>query len=568
MLAGRLRHDGLSRRDFLKGGAAVGAGAAFAPALLNQSAMAASCLAPPGTLPFPDRPPGIPQPDLAPELANIDHIFLVMMENKSFDAYFGMLPYDPVTTSRLAGRVDGFRQLSGGRPTDTLQAADGKWYRSFRNVLSCATSTPNVSWFNSHTSYNGGAMDSFCKVDSGARAVGFWDSQVLSTYYSLAAHFPVGDRYFSSVLASTDPNRLFSICGSAVGITDTMRPSPGNPTNLTQVTPPNGHLFELLDHFGIGWATFCGSVPTCGLISNYAETHPQNIHIGGGNDGAAAIFQAFVTAGQLPPVVTIEPEFIAQSEENPGDIDAGQNFVFKAITAIMNKPDLWARSLILYCYDESGGYYDHVTPPPAPQPGDGTHPNLPQSKWFGDDYTRYGFRVPNLVISPWAKADHVSHVVRDHGSLLRTIETKWNLPALTRRDANAIDFRECLVASGPPPFANPPAVASCPDPTVLQDALCNQGDAPTDPLPAAVPPPDKPTRPEVLTLGSPLPSPCPTPVTNATRSGLPNTAGGGGLGLLGVAALAGGAALVALRRRREVGSLALPTDGDPTPRPR
>ena len=173
---------GVSRRGFLKGGLAVGTTAMFAPGLLSKSSMAAaSCLLPPGTLPFPGRPAGIPQPDLAPELANIDHIFLVMMENKSFDAYLGMLPHDPVTAARLAGRVDGFRGLDGGRPTDTLQAADGKWYRSFRNHVSCATATPNVSWHNSHTSYNGGAMDSFCKVDSGARAMGYWDSEVLST---------------------------------------------------------------------------------------------------------------------------------------------------------------------------------------------------------------------------------------------------------------------------------------------------------------------------------------------------------------------------------------------------
>jgi phospholipase C len=523
----------LSRRRFIQSGAALGATAMFAPGLLAKSSMAAdSCYLPPGRLPFPDRPPGIPQPDLAPELANIDHIFVVMMENKSFDAYFGMLPYDPVTRSRLAGRVDGFRDLSGGRPTDTLQGADGNWYRAFRNQLSCATAKPNVSWFNSHTSYNGGAMDGFCKVDSGEAAMGFWDDQVLSTYYSLAAHFPVGDRYFSSTLASTDPNRLFSICGSAVGVTDTQRPSPNNPTNLTQVTPPNGHLFQLLDHYGIGWATFCGSVPTCGLISGYAESHVQNVHIGGGNDGAILLLQAAIDGGLLPPVVTIEPEFLAQSEENPGDLDAGQNFVYKAITSIMSNHDLWMRSLIIYCYDESGGYYDHVTPPQAPPPGDGSHPNLPRGQWFGDDYSRYGFRVPNLVISPWARRDHISHAVRDHGSVLRTIEAKWNLPALTARDANAADFRECLVADGPPPFANPPPVAPCPDPSLLQDVLCNQGQAPTDVAPGPVSPPSQPTRPEVVSTSSPPGAACEAPASSArgvVSRALPNTSGGGPL---------------------------------------
>src|SRR5258708_18937773 len=103
-----------------------------------------------------------------------------------------------------------------------------------------------------------------------------------------------------------------------------------------------------------------------------------------------------------------------------------------------------------------------------------------------------------MVTSHWARAAHVSRVVRDQGSLLRTIETKWTLPALTARDANASDFRECLVASGPPPFATPPQVAASPDPSVLQDALCNQGRASTDPPPEPVSAPARLTRPEVL----------------------------------------------------------------------
>lgn len=538
----------LTRREALRIGIGAGAAAYLAPSGLLWRAGAAGCapLLPPGTLPFPTRPAGVPQPDLAPELANIDHIFILMMENKSFDAYFGMLPHSPVARSRLAGRVDGFRALAAdGRPTDTLPDRDGRWYRSFPNQRSCATAKPDVSWDYSHHAYNGGAMDGFVNYHSGEAAMGYWDERILSTYYSLAAHFPVGDRYFSSTLASTDPNRLFSICGSAVGSTDTQRPSAGNPTNLTQASPPNGHLFELLDYHGIGWASFCGSVPVAGLIAGgYAEQHAANIHIGGGNDGAVVALRAFIEAGTLPPVVFLEPDYILGSEENPNDIDAGQSFAYQAITAIMGNHALWMRSLILYCYDESGGYYDHVTPPPAPQPGDGTHPGLPQAQWFGDDYTRYGFRVPNLVISPWARADHVSHVVRDHGSLLRTIETKWNLPAFTARDANAVDFRECLVSGGPPPFAQPPPVASCPDPSLAEDIACNQGRGDTGPVAPAEPAPAQPTRPEVITLSTSRPCGA-TGVAASATSPLPGTsaripgAAAAAIGALAAAARAG-----------------------------
>jgi phospholipase C len=523
----------VSRRDLIRGGAALGATAVFAPGLLGRSAAADTCSLPPGALPFPGRPAGQPQPDLAPELANIDHIFLVMMENKSFDAYFGMLPWVAPTRGRLAGRVDGFRALdAGGRPTDILQDKDGLWYQAFRNQTSCATAKPDVSWDYSHHAYNGGALDGFVSYHSGRSAMGYWDHAILPTYYSLAAHFPVGDRYFSSTLASTDPNRLFSVCASAVGITDTMRPSAGSPTNLTQVTPPNGHIYKLLDDHNIGWATFCGNLPTVDLIAGgYNATHQANVHSGGalGNDGAIAQLQLAIDSGLLPPVVTIEPDFVLGSEENPGDIDAGQYFVYQAISAIMGNSALWMRSLIIFCHDESGGYYDHVIPPPALQPGDGMHPNLPQPQWFGDDYTRYGFRVPNVVISPWARADHVSHVVRDHSSWLRTLEAKWNLPALTARDANAADFRECLVSSGPPPFGTPPAVAACPKPDSVQELACNQGRADTGAVPGPVPAPRTPTRPEAVVLTS-------------VCAGA-GAAGAGGAGGAGSNASAGGAGL-------------------------
>ncbi|MGI8609615.1 MAG: alkaline phosphatase family protein [Candidatus Dormibacteria bacterium] len=559
---------GLSRRDFLRGSAVAGTAAVFAPGLLTNGAQAVNCLLPPGSLPFPGRPAGIPQPDLAPELSNIDHVFVLMQENKSFDAYFGMLPWDPVTRGRLHGRVDGWRGLDGaGRPTDVQQDKDGKWYQAFQMRSSCATSKPDVSWDYSHHAYNGGKMDQFVGYHSGEAAMGYWNHEVLSTYYSLAAHFPVGDRYFSSVLGSTDPNRLFSICASAVGITDTMRPpppnfDPNNPAHQTQVSPPNGHIFEVLDHYSVPWLTIAGNLPTVGLIAApYAESRVgRNIILAGSNENAVTALQAVITAGTLPRgVITVEPDFVYGSEENANDIDVGQHFIEGVVKAIMGNAAVWSRSLILFAYDESGGYYDHVTPPAAITPGDGVPPHLPRAGWFGDNYQRYGFRVPNMVISPWARADHVSHVVRDHTSILRTIQAKWNLPALTYRDANAADFRECLVASGPAPFEVPPPVAAAPAKTALDSIQCQQQPALAGTFPGSVPRPrvvPGPTPPPAVSY----PAACPTP---QALTASPAGAGGGGaggtpntgtvdisaaaVGLLGAAAL--GAAVLGWRRR-------------------
>lgn len=113
------------------------------------------------------------------------------------------------------------------------------------------------------------------------------------------------------------------------------------------------------------------------------------------------------------------------------------------VQAVGSSPQ-WNKTLMIITYDEHGGYFDHVPPPRALAP-DTFPPNPPAGpgEFQFEGYTRYGFRVPNVVISPWAKKNFVSHMVYDHTSVLAFLEHKWNLPALTIRDANAnnmLDF--------------------------------------------------------------------------------------------------------------------------------
>ena len=106
----------------------------------------------------------------------------------------------------------------------------------------------------------------------------------------------------------------------------------------------------------------------------------------------------------------------------------------KVVNAVFSSPN-WAKTMLIWTYDEHGGYYDHVPPPVAIPPDD-----IPPALKPGDPpggFDRYGFRVPSGVVSPYAKKDFVSHTIYDHTSILATLEEKWNLPALTRRDANA-----------------------------------------------------------------------------------------------------------------------------------
>ncbi len=124
-----------------------------------------------------------------------------------------------------------------------------------------------------------------------------------------------------------------------------------------------------------------------------------------------------------------------------------------SINAVMSGP-AWSKTLLVWCYDEHGGYYDHV-PPPAAVPPDDVGPKLLAGDVPGA-YDRYGFRVPAVVVSPWARADYVSSVVHDHTSVLALVERKFNLPALTNRDGAADDLLDTLDFSGSPPFATPP----------------------------------------------------------------------------------------------------------------
>ena len=128
------------------------------------------------------------------------------------------------------------------------------------------------------------------------------------------------------------------------------------------------------------------------------------------------------------------------------------------VNALMHGPK-WKSTALIITYDEGGGYYDHVPPPRAIKP-DSTPP-IPVPGNVPGGYDRYGFRVPAIVVSPWARAGYVSRQVQDHTSILAFLERKWNLPAMTYRDANAqpmTDYFNFKHAA----FATPPKLASAP----------------------------------------------------------------------------------------------------------
>jgi phospholipase C len=425
----------LTRRTLL--GAAAGAGAVLATRALPAWARPiadAGHLRKPDSLPFPHLPAGHA---CMPE---IEHIVVLMMENHSFDNVLGMVPYE------VAGRraVDGFTHTRG-RVANFNRDSTGRRVHAARADSPCQLDgLPTQSWNASHQSYDGGRNDGFVKA-SGPIAMRFWDKRDLPFTYSLARHFPIGQRYFCSVLAQTYPNRRFFFTGTASGTIAT--------NNLTFTIPAaNGTIWDRLDAHQIDWAIYYQNLPSWLIVpgSFTPERAPRQRPF--------SAFAADVAAGRLPRFTFLDPDYNTTSEENPQDIQVGEQFVAGVVNMLMRAPT-WRHTALFLTYDEHGGYYDHVPPPPAIRP-DSIDPILAPGDAPGR-YDRYGFRVPLTVVSPWARRNYVSSVVQDHTSITAFIERKWNLPAMTHRDANAqpmtdyFDFRK-------PAFAKPPALAGAP----------------------------------------------------------------------------------------------------------
>ncbi len=447
----------LSRRAFLGRSAALGG--ALALARLGWPTPGARAgrpkpVRPPGSLPHPKLPAGT---DTIPK---IDHIVVVMMENHSYDNYLGML-----------GRGDGFELDRRGHPTAANPDDQGNLVRAFPMPSTCQLErAPGQNWNASHIQYDDGRNDGFVRA-SGPVSMGYWTKDDLPFYYGLARTFPLCDRWFGSCLGQTYPNRRFLLTGTAHGLVST------DVSKILAPSPPNGLILDQLNAHGISWRNYYSDLPQVGLYRAPID-----------NDGDKLVkidqFYADAAAGKLPAVSLVDPLFDKdESEENDANIQLGESFVSRVVDAVMHGP-AWSKSLLIWLYDEHGGYYDHVPPPPAIKPDD-IPPDIQSPPDLPGGYDRYGFRVPAVIVSPYARRNHVSHVVHDHTSVLKLIETKWNLPALTFRDANADNLLDSIdfdhQAFREPPKLPAPGLTAHP-------SQCTPGEPGPIPPPGAVVP--------------------------------------------------------------------------------
>jgi phospholipase C len=370
----------------------------------------------------------------------IDHVVLIMQENRSFDHYFSRLSHGGVVTAPLeATNPDG-----AGAPVMR--------YHEPRYCLR----DPAHGWNASHRQHNGGKNDGFVVTNEpdGARALAWYDESDLPYYYALARTFAISDAHFASVMGPTQPNRLYYWAGTSFGrIVNTLPPV----QDETGKRYPN--LFTRLDAAGVSWKIYSKKIASpavfLAVFSERAELFRP-----------IDDFFADLAAEALPSVAVVEANFEDgvpgnEDDEHPeANMQLGQAFTASVVNAMIAS-SAWPRSAVFLSYDEHGGFYDSVAPPAACEP-DALTP-------IGDDTRRfdhYGFRVPLIAISPYVRRGYVSHEVSDHTSVIRFLSARFGLPAMTARDANADALLDMFDFSRPN-FEKPELAEAVVDPVKL-----------------------------------------------------------------------------------------------------
>lgn len=410
-------------------------------------------------------------------MPQIEHIVVVIMENHSYDNILGTLPPRADGTS-LDGFTSDAALVTPWNPcgvTASNPAEGGLVQQAFRMPgTTQLAGKPSQEWAASHQQYNGGANDGFVTSPSGPVAMGYYDRTLLPFTYSLAQAFPVSDRWFCSLLGQTDPNRRYVIAGTSAGMTDDID-IPGSPSALTSgvslssldpfeqdlllAAPANGTIFDSLTAFGISWCDYAASYPTGATAELYPVDDAAFLQL---HHRALDDFFTDCTSGSLPAFSFIDEDYSTQSQEDPQDVVVGEAFLAKVVDTVLRSPR-WSSTMLIITYDEHGGYYDHVPPPVALVP-DLYPPVVAVGESTYDGFARYGFRVPAVVVSSYAAPGGATHVLHDHTSILAMVERKWNLPALTLRDANANDLTDFLdmaaLAAGTPSMPDGAALAA------------------------------------------------------------------------------------------------------------
>ena len=442
----------------------------------------------------------------SPHPTMVNHIIFLAEENRGFDHYFGKL-----NDYRSAAPFNLSREVSG--LPDDCSSANSDWtvpcsamnkspdkngvpttpIYAFRLKTACIEGL-SPDWIAAHWDFNAfdptsntPAMDGFLvsaasaalangeNDTAGIRAMGFYTGDDLPYHYWLATQFATSDAWFNPAPARTQPNRYYMMGATSGGYT---YPLSGSEPLIQSKT-----IFDLLQAAGVSWKIYT-QLPSgytyadafAGFASRYANT--GNIVV----DPTFSQFIADAQSGNLPAVAFLEKPDADEKPEATNNIQNGVNETRDLINAVMYGPS-WKDSVFIFTFDEGGGLYDHVPPPTNVPSPDGIPPvdicttatdsrcalaaltHIPPPYDPPGDFTRYGYRVPLVVISPFTKPHYVSHVTTDYTAWLKFVEKRFNLEPLTARDgwSNTSDMSDFFDYQNSPwatPPANPPSDAA------------------------------------------------------------------------------------------------------------
>jgi phospholipase C len=356
----------------------------------------------------------------------------MMMENRSYDHYFG--------ARKLIEDLPG----EGLRADFTNPDLKNQRVPIFEpNVDQMCDLDPPHNWDASHAQWNRGACDGFVQQqqitheNTDISPMQYLTRTQLPVSWALADAYTTCDHWFASVMGPTWPNRFYWHTGSSGGMRDNDLPSSG----LTLTWPS---VYNRLQEAGVDWAYYYGWLPAISLLNSKDSPYylPEDYILPRVRGFSTFISDAM--AGQLPPVVYIDPALFINDDHPPVHPINGQELIAAVYTALANSPH-WNNCMLVITYDEHGGFFDHVSPPRT------------EDDYAAMGFDQLGFRVPALVIGPYVKQGYVSSVVYDHTSAIKHLQNTFGLHPLTKRSEAATDLTDCidmdLLAKGTP---NPP----------------------------------------------------------------------------------------------------------------